>query len=392
MESGFVYLDYAASSPLRACALEAQARYESLPCAGANPNSLHTLGRMAQAELEKARRTLATCIGGGFRSPDIAFCGGGTEANNICLLGMAQGVRSKDRKRTRVLMDAVEHDSVLDVAQTLKGLGFKVDIVPVSSDGKVDADTFASMLGPDVALVSVMYANNETGVIQPVPELAKLAKKAGALVHTDAIQAFARIPVDVKDADAVTIAGHKFGAPVSAAALTMRGRTPFTPVILGGGQENNRRPGTQDVRNAVALAAAAKQCCDELSAVRPKVQAMANRVYARLCAEGTGIVPTTKSVIDEGYLPGIVNVMVEGLESESMILALDERGYEVSAGSACSTGSLDPSHVLRAMGIPRDLAFGSLRISFDERVSESDLDGFCDCLFEVIDKLRKIGN
>jgi cysteine desulfurase len=224
MESSFVYLDYAASSPLRACALEVQARYESLPCAGANPNSLHTLGRMAQSELEKARRTLATCIGGGFRSPDIAFCGGGTEANNICLLGMAQGARAKDRKRTRVLMDAVEHDSVLDVAQTLKGLGFKVDIVPVGSDGKVDTDTFSSMLGSDVAIVSVMYANNETGVIQPVSELAKLAKQAGALVHTDAIQAFARISIDVKDVDAVTIAGHKFGAPVSAAALAMRGR------------------------------------------------------------------------------------------------------------------------------------------------------------------------
>lgn len=380
----YVYLDYAASAPMVPEAKAAEAAYAEAPYAGANPNSLHTLGREAAMALEGARREIAKALGGGFRPGEIVFTSGGTESNNLALYGIAEGVRARDRKRTRVVVSAIEHDSELDVVPALKDRGFAVTLVRPGRDGRIAPEELERAVGPDCALVSVMSANNETGVIQPVAELAKIAHKAGALMHTDAVQAFGRIPLAIDTCDAVSIAAHKIGGPVGIGALALRMRCPFRPQNFGGGQEAGKRPGTQDVRGALAFAAAAKAQTDHLAERRSACAAKANRLFQKICAPGTGIQPTTTAQIDDTRLPGMVSIYVSGLDSETLILKLDQKGFEVSAGSACSSGSLDPSHVLSAMGIARNDALGTLRISFDERISDEDLDRFADALIGIV--------
>ena len=380
----YVYLDYAASEPMVPEAKAAEAAYAEAPYAGANPNSLHTLGREAAMALEGARREIAKALGGGFRPGEIVFTSGGTESNNLALYGIAEGARARDRKRTRVIVSAIEHDSELDVVPALKDRGFAVTLVRPGRDGRIAPEELERAVGPDCALVSIMSANNETGVIQPVAELAEIAHKAGALMHTDAVQAFGRIPLAIDTCDAVSIAAHKIGGPVGIGALALRMRCPFRPQNFGGGQEAGKRPGTQDVRGALAFAAAAKAQTDHLAERRSACAAKANRLFQKICAPGTGIQPTTTAQIDDTRLPGMVSIYVPGLDSETLILKLDQKGFEVSAGSACSSGSLDPSHVLSAMGIARNDALGALRISFDERVSDEDLDRFADALIGIV--------
>lgn len=380
----YVYLDYAASAPMVPEAKAAEAAYAEAPYAGANPNSLHTLGREAAMALEGARREIAKALGGGFRPGEIVFTSGGTESNNLALYGIAEGARARDRKRTRVIVSAIEHDSELDVVPALKDRGFAVTLVRPGRDGRIAPEELERAVGPDCALVSIMSANNETGVIQPVAELAEIAHKAGALMHTDAVQAFGRIPLAIDTCDAVSIAAHKIGGPVGIGALALRMRCPFRPQNFGGGQEAGKRPGTQDVRGALAFAAAAKAQTDHLAERRSACAAKANRLFQKICAPGTGIQPSTTAQIDDTRLPGMVSIYVPGLDSETLILKLDQNGFEVSAGSACSSGSLDPSHVLSAMGIARNDALGALRISFDERVSDEDLDRFADALIGIV--------
>ena len=380
----YVYLDYAASAPMVPEAKAAEAAYAEAPYAGANPNSLHTLGREAAMALEGARREIAKALGGGFRPGEIVFTSGGTESNNLALYGIAEGARARDRKRTRVIVSAIEHDSELDVVPALKDRGFAVTLVRPGRDGRIAPEELERAVGPDCALISVMSANNETGVIQPVAELAEIAHKAGALMHTDAVQAFGRIPLAINTCDAVSIAAHKIVGPVGIGALALRMRCPFRPQNFGGGQEAGKRPGTQDVRGALAFAAAAKAQTDHLAERRSACAAKANRLFQKICAPGTGIQPTTTAQIDDTRLPGMVSIYVPGLDSETLILKLDQKGFEVSAGSACSSGSLDPSHVLSAMGIARNDALGALRISFDERISDEDLDRFADALIGIV--------
>ena len=380
----YVYLDYAASAPMVPEAKAAEAAYAEAPYAGANPNSLHTLGREAAMALEGARREIAKALGGGFRPGEIVFTSGGTESNNLALYGIAEGARARDRKRTRVVVSAIEHDSELDVVPALKDRGFAVTLVRPGRDGRIAPEELERAVGPDCALVSIMSANNETGVIQPVAELAEISHKAGALMHTDAVQAFGRIPLAIDTCDAVSIAAHKIGGPVGIGALALRMRCPFRPQNFGGGQEAGKRPGTQDVRGALAFAAAAKAQTDHLAERRSACAAKANRLFQKICAPGTGIQPTTTAQIDDTRLPGMVSIYVPGLDSETLILKLDQKGFEVSAGSACSSGALDPSHVLSAMGIARNDALGALRISFDERVSDEDLDRFADALIGIV--------
>ena len=380
----YVYLDYAASAPMVPEAKAAEAAYAEAPYAGANPNSLHTLGREAAMALEGARREIAKALGGGFRPGEIVFTSGGTESNNLALYGIAEGARARDRKRTRVVVSAIEHDSELDVVPALKDRGFQVTLVRPGRDGRIAPEELERAVGPDCALVSIMSANNETGVIQPVAELAEIAHKAGALMHTDAVQAFGRIPLAIDTCDAVSIAAHKIGGPVGIGALALRMRCSFRPQNFGGGQEAGKRPGTQDVRGALAFAAAAKAQTDHLAERRSACAAKANRLFQKICAPGTGIQPSTTAQIDDTRLPGMVSIYVPGLDSETLILKLDQNGFEVSAGSACSSGSLDPSHVLSAMGIARNDALGALRISFDERVSDEDLDRFADALIGIV--------
>ena len=314
-EKHYVYLDYAASAPLRTEARDAWLAYHDEPYGMANPNSLHTLGREASARLETARRDLARAICCGFRPSEIVLTSGGTESNNLAVLALAEGQRRRSRNtRTRVVLSAIEHDSVLDVASLLRGRGFEVELARPGRDGVVSADEVRRAMGESCALVSVMAANNETGVVQPTTQIVAAAHEGGAL----------------------------------------------------------------------AFAAAATLVVRDLPSVRQAVAAMANRAYERLCAPGTGIVPTTVAHVDDTRLPGMLSLMVPGMDSESLVLKLDDLGFEVSAGSACSSGSLDPSHVLSAMGIARDEALGALRVSFDERVKPEELDAFCDALLSIV--------
>ena len=386
----YVYLDYAASAPLRPEAVSAREEYlgTAWGSAGANPNSLHTLGRSASLALASARSDIAAALGGSFRPSDVVFTSGGTESNNLALFGMAEGARDRDRNRTKVLISAIEHDSVLDVVAPLRDRGFEVVLVGPDAGGVITPAAVERALDGHTALVSVMSANNETGVIQPVADIAALAHRAGALMHTDAVQAFCRIPLELSSVDAVSVAAHKIGGPVGVGALAVRGRSPLRPQSFGGGQESGRRAGTQDVCGAVAFAAVATALRPDIDGRRRAVASRAQGLYERLCSSESGIEPTTTAMVDDRRLPGIVSVVVPGIESESLILRLDDVGFEVSAGSACSSGSLDPSHVLTAMGMPRDKALGSLRISFDDRVSERDLESFGDALADIVRAFR----
>lgn len=381
-DNRITYLDYAASAPLRMEALAAERAYDEAPYAGANPNSLHTLGRAAARALDGARADLARCLGGRLRPSDVIFTSGGTESNNLAVIGMAEGARARDSRRATVVLSAIEHDSVLDLAPALRSRGFEVRLARPGADGIVGTGALEGLLDQTVALVSVMYANNETGAVQPVPALARAAHAAGALFHTDAVQAFGHVPMDLADVDAVSVAAHKLGGPVGVGALAVRGRVAVRPMALGGGQERGLRAGTQDVRGALAFAAVARALAGGLDETRALVAGRARRLAGRLCAPGTGIVATLPDGTER--LPGIVSVMAEGVDSETLVLSLDQEGFEVSAASACSSGSLDASHVLLAMGIARDLALGSLRISFDERVGEGDLDRLADTLIRIV--------
>ena len=380
-----VNLDYAASTPLRPEAVAAQQAYDASAIAGANPNSLHTLGREAARALEGARRDIARTLGTRVRTSEIIFTGGGTEADQLALIGIAEGARERDRARTRVIVSAIEHDAILDNLPLLRAAGFTVDLVKPDVSGRINPDALSELMGTDVALVSIMLANNETGVVQPIAALARIAHDAGALIHTDAIQGYLHIPLDVDElgVDALSIAGHKVGGPVCSGVLYLKTRTPLRPRVFGGGQEAGRRAGTQDVRSAVALAAAARALHPRIAEDRERLQALSDMLYERLCSH-EGVRPTMGDWRSVDRLPGIVSITVDGMDSEELVLKLDAAGFEVSGGSACSSGNLDASHVLLAMGIPRERALGSLRVSFDDRVDPADLSRFADAFDQII--------
>lgn len=384
-----VNLDYAASTPMRAEALLAQREYDDSELAGVNPNSLHSLGRKAAARLEVARREIARSFGVRVRPSEIILTNGGTEANQLALLGLAEGARQRDRKRDRkrdrVIVSAIEHDSILDNLPLLRAAGFTVDLVQPCRAGYVEPAALTELLGDDVALVSIMVANNETGVVQPIRELAAAAHAVGALFHTDAIQGYLHIPLDVTelDVDAMTVAAHKIGGPVASGALYLKSRTPLRPRIFGGGQEAGRRAGTQDLRTQLAFAAAASSLTPHVAQERAELQTLSDKLYATLTAHPR-IHATMGDYAQADRLPGMVSIYVDGMDSEELIIKLDAAGFEVSAGSACSSGNMDPSHVLSAMGIGREQALGALRISFDDRVDPSDLDDFASVLLSIV--------
>lgn len=380
-----VNLDYAASTPMRPESVAAQRAYDESAYAGANPNSLHTLGRAAQTRLEEARRAIASTFGPRTRPSEVVFCGGGTEANALALFGMAEGMRRQHPQRTRVIVSAIEHDSILDNLPRLRDWGFQTELVKPCRAGYVEPAALEAALGDDVALVSVMLANNETGVIQPVRELAAAAHRVGAAFHADAVQGWLHTSFDVAclGVDALSVAGHKIGGPVGIGVLYLKGRTPFSPQLRGGGQEAGRRPGTQDLRAIVGLEGAALACHARLEKDARRVRELADGLYARLTVSDK-IKASMGDPAAVDRLPGIVSITVDGFESEELILKLDAAGFEVSAASACSSGSLDASHVLTAMGVPREQALGSLRISFDDRADPADLDRFADALLQIV--------
>ena len=387
MPEDYVYLDYAATAPLCEEAAAAMAPYfvpgRANLAAGGNANSLHAPGRAAFAALEDARKSIARDLGA--RRPDeIMFTGGATEADDAALLGIAQAAADERRRRgagafaPHVVVTAVEHDAVLAPAKRLEAQGFRVTRLVPDRQGFVEVRALEAALDDDVVLVSVQAANSEVGSIQPIAELARVAHAAGALFHTDAVQALGKVPVNLQelDVDAASFSAHKVGGPKGVGALYLRARTPFQAYAIGGGQESGRRSGTQNVAGIVGFAAAVRAACAMQEDEAARLRALRDKLYAQL-----GAFDAVEATVDvepgsRDFLPNIVHVLVDGLESETLILRFDMQGFGVSGGSACSSHSLEPSHVLRALGIDADRAHGALRISLGRYTTEADVDAF----------------
>ncbi len=391
----YVYLDYAATAPLVPEVLEAcdgflAAGAEGL-FANANANSLHSPGREAYRIMEQARRTLAECLGAD-RPSEVVFTSGATEADNAALLGLSVAQVQRRRQAGRgeftphVIVSAIEHDAVLAAARSLESQGFRVTRLRPDRQGFVEVRSLEQALDDDTVLVSVQAANSEVGSVQPVRQLADAAHAAGALFHTDAVQAFGKMPVSVGEwgVDAASFSGHKLGAFKGVGALYLRARTPFAPTMLGGGQESGLRSGTQNVMGMVAFAAAARAAVQLQEAEGARLRALRDRLYARLACYPQ-VQPTVEvPPLSEDFLPNIVNVLVDGLESQTLILRFDALGFGVSGGSACSSQSLDPSHVLLSLGVDSDTAQGALRISMGRYTTEADVDGFVEAFGKVL--------
>ena len=381
----YVYLDWAATTPLGEEAAEAMAPYLAPGLAnialGMNANSLHAPGRAAFEAMELARRQIARNLGAS-RPNEIIFTSGATEADNMAILGIAhaQAALCRNNRREgfvpRVITTEIEHEAVSAPARKLAKEGFDVVFLKPDRQGFVTPEALEAQLDDATVLVSVQMANSEVGSLQPIAALAELAHKAGALFHTDAVQALAKVPVDVGalGVDAASFAAHKICGPKGVGALYLKARTPFEPVLLGGGQEEGRRSSTQNVAGIVGFAAACQAAVAGQASERVRQAALRDMIYAEL-AQVEGVKPTVDVPLGSGdFLPNVV--LVDGFESETLVLRLDQMGYGVSGGSACSSHSLEPSHVLRAMGISGDAAFGALRISVGRYTSEDDVHGF----------------
>lgn len=394
--SDYAYLDYAATAPLCEEAELAMRPYVAAGrrnlAFGANANSLHSPGRAAFEELERARKTIAAALGAR-RPSEIVFTSGATEADNAALFGLAHGALDQRRRSGRpvaspvVITTAIEHDAVLAPAKRLEASGFTVVRLAPDAEGFISPQALEAALTPDVVLVSVQAANSEVGSIQPIAQLAKASHRAGALFHTDATQALGKIACNVEEwqCDAASFSAHKIGGPKGVGALYMRSRTPFSPVLLGGGQEQGLRSGTQNVCGIVGFAAACAAACSLQEQERDRLSALRDRAYRELCAfPGVrATVPVTPN--SRRYLPNIVHVIVDGLESETMILRMDMRGVGVSGGSACSSHSLSASHVLKAMGISDDDAHCALRVSMGRYTEQRDIDALIEAMGACLD-------
>ena len=388
------YFDYAATAPLCEEALAALREHLVAGVPGldlnANANSLHTPGRRAFSRMESARRATARALGA--RRPDeIVFTGSATESDNAALVGIARGAVEARRKagrpvaKPRIVTSVIEHEAVLKPARFLAEQGFDVAFLQPDRAGFVSAERLAEAVDGSTVLVSVMAANSETGAVQPVAELAEVAHAAGALFHTDAVQALGKVPVDLQalGVDAASFSGHKIGAPKGVGALYLKARTPFTPYLMGGGQELGRRSSTQNVAGMDAFAAAAAAAGEMQPAERARLSKIRDGLYGRLAAHPR-IRATVAAAGSEDYLPNIVHVLVEGMESETLILRMDRLGFCVSGGSACSSSSLESSHVLRAMGVADRDARGALRISMGRYTTQAEADSLAEALFSCI--------
>ena len=378
----YVYADNAATTPVHAKAAEAM-----LACLQeeyGNPSSLHTVGQRAKELLDQARADVAACLGAGAR--EIYFTGGGSEADNQALLtGAMLGAK---KGKTHLITTAFEHHAVLHAMKRLEKLGFTVTYLDVHEDGVVRPEDVAAALTEDTALVSVMLVNNEIGTLQPVAEIAKLCHENGVLVHTDAVQAVGHIPVDVKalDVDMLSLSGHKFHAPKGVGALYCRKGIRPEILIEGGAQEFGRRGGTENLPGIVAMAAALKEATENLDREMDQVTALREKLIA-----GLETIPHSRLNGNRTLrCPGTVNFCFEGIEGESLLLLLDAKGVAASSGSACTSGSLDPSHVLLALGLPHEIAHGSLRLSLTADNTEAEVDHILAVVPQVVSYLRSI--
>ena len=377
-----IYVDNAATTAMSDRAIEAMTPY--LKEVYGNPSSLHTVGQVAKEVLEEARVRLAKLLNAEPR--EIYFTSGGSEADNQALRSLAYNGLKKGKKH--VISTAFEHHAVLHTLKKLEKEGFEVTYLKVGSDGLVTAKQVEEAIRPDTAFVSVMYANNEIGTIQPIREIGEVCRKAGVPFHTDAVQAVGHIPVDVNadNIDMLAISAHKFHGPKGVGALYCRKNIPLNTFIEGGAQERNRRAGTENIAGIVAMCAALEEACENMAGNAKKLKGMRDRLI-----DGLLKIPHSKLNGDRvKRLPGNVNMCFEGIEGEGLLLLLDAKGICASSGSACTSGSLDPSHVLLAIGLPHEVAHGSLRLSLSESNTEEDIDAILKAVPEVVQYLRNM--
>jgi len=385
MSRRLVYLDNAATTPVRPEVLEAMLPYFGKDAFG-NPSSAHRFGRAARAGVEEAKRTIAAVLGA--EPGQVIFTSGGTEADNLAVIGAALAARDQGRP-FRVAVSAIEHKAVLAAAHAVRHLGGEEIILPVHASGLVDEGALNEALGRGVAAVSVMWVNNEVGVVQPVARLAARCREASVCFHSDAVQAFGKLPVSLADVGCtlLTISGHKIGAPKGIGALVVRDRHAVEAIIHGGGQQFGIRPGTENVAGIVGLAKAVELAADEQADLAACVRSLRDELERRFLE----VVP---DAVINGWqaerAPHVCNVSIPGTDSEALLMHLDLAGIACSSGSACSTGAVEPSHVLTAMGVPRELGVAALRFSFGKDNTVEDVEAVVAALPKIVEKVRAL--
>ena len=377
-----IYTDNAATTKMSDTALAAM-----LPCLQdnyGNPSSLHSVGQRAAEALQGARETVAKCLG--CDPKEIIFTSGGSEADNQAIISAARFGALKGKKH--ILSTVFEHHAVLHTLKKLEKEGFEVELLPVGELGTVTPEQVAAAIRPDTALVTIMYANNEIGSILPIPEIGAVCKEKGVIFHTDAVQAAGHLHINVREQniDMLSLSGHKFHGPKGSGVLYARKGIPLVNVIEGGAQERGKRAGTENLPAIVGMAAALKEACDHIDENAEKVSALRDKLI-----EGLSKIPHSALNGDPVHrLPGNVNFCFEGIEGESLLLLLDAKGICASSGSACTSGSLDPSHVLLAIGRPHEVAHGSLRLSLCEWNTEEEVDIILQEVPRVVEYLRNM--
>ena len=378
-----IYLDYNATAPVHPEVVEVMARL--LRDHFGNASSVHSFGQASKTIVDDARSLVAALIDAD--ASDVVCTSGGTESDNFAIRGAAETMAAAGRRH--LIASGIEHEAVLATLKALERRGWTVDLLSAGETGIVSQEALRNALRPDTALVSVMHANNEIGTIQPVAELAALAHAGGALFHTDAVQSAGKIPVSVRalGVDLLSLSGHKFGGPKGVGALWIRRGVKLTPLMTGGRQERNRRAGTENVPGIGGLGAAARIARDRLAGNGPAIASLRDSLERRILDTVRG---TTVNGRTDARIPNTSNISFDGLEAESLLIALDLEGIAVSTGSACSSGSLEPSHVLRAMGLPHARARNSLRFSLGPETTPAEVEAVASALPPLVARLRRL--
>ena len=377
-----IYTDNAATTKMSDTALAAM-----LPCLQdnyGNPSSLHSVGQRAAEALQGARETVARCLG--CDPKEIIFTSGGSEADNQAIISAVRWGALKGKKH--IISTAFEHHAVLHTLKKLEKEGFEVELLPVGTTGTITPEQVAAAIRPDTALVTIMYANNEIGSILPIAEIGAVCREKGVIFHTDAVQAAGHLHIDVKaqNIDMLSLSGHKFHGPKGSGVLYARKGIPLVNIIEGGAQERGKRAGTENLPAIVGMAAALQEACDHIDENAAKVSALRDKLIS-----GLSKIPHSALNGDPVHrLPGNVNFCFEGIEGESLLLLLDAKGICASSGSACTSGSLDPSHVLLAIGRPHEVAHGSLRLSLCEWNTEEEVDIILREVPRIVEYLRNM--
>ena len=377
-----VYADNAATTQMSRTAIEAMLPY--METIYGNPSSLHSVGQRAAEALQGARETVARCLG--CDPKEIIFTSGGSEADNQAIISAARWGALKGKKH--IISTAFEHHAVLHTLKKLEKEGFDVELLPVGTTGTITPEQVAAVIRPDTALVTIMYANNEIGSILPIAEIGAVCREKGVIFHTDAVQAAGHLHIDVKaqNIDMLSLSGHKFHGPKGSGVLYARKGIPLVNVIEGGAQERGKRAGTENLPAIVGMAAALQEACDHIDENAAKVSALRDKLIS-----GLSKIPHSALNGDPVHrLPGNVNFCFEGIEGESLLLLLDAKGICASSGSACTSGSLDPSHVLLAIGRPHEVAHGSLRLSLCEWNTEEEVDIILREVPRIVEYLRNM--